>query len=85
LYPLDSGNIADIAFSPDGRFLAGADTAGTVMLWNVATHTSIAALLTPAKQLVGVAFSPDGNSMATTSTSGDAFVWDMKWLAGGQH
>ena len=84
LYPLDTGNIADIAFSPDGRYLAGADTVGTVMLWNVATHASIAALMTPAKQLIGVAFSPDGNSMAATGTSGDAFVWDMKWLAGRQ-
>jgi serine/threonine protein kinase/DNA-binding beta-propeller fold protein YncE len=84
LYPLDSGNIADIAFSPDGRFLAGADTVGTVMLWNVATHASIAALLTPAKQLIGVAFSPDGNSMAATGTNGNTFVWNMKWLAGSQ-
>ena len=81
LQSIDGGDYSDIAFSPNGRFLAAADTDGSVILWNVATGKFVANLPDPAGQnLIDVAFSPNGESVANTDTSGDTYIWSMRWL-----
>ena len=74
-------DFADIAFTPDGRFLAAGDTIGHVSFWNVATGKYLRTLSDPlGKSVIGVAFSPAGDLLASTDTAGDAYVWNTKWL-----
>jgi len=75
------GSYSDDAFSPNGRYVAVADTDGYTIVWNVATHQVVASMSDPAGQnLIGIAFSPDGRTLAVTDTTGDAFIWNMSWL-----
>ena len=81
LQSVDSGAYANIAFSPNGKVIAGADTNGAVTLWSVPKGKLIANLQDPSGQdLIGVAFSPDGKTVATSDTSGDTFLWNAKFL-----
>jgi DNA-binding beta-propeller fold protein YncE len=77
------GDYADLAFSPNGKYVVAAATEGSAVIFNVATHKFVANLADPSGQnLIGIAFSPDGKTLAVTDTTGDAFIWDMKWLNG---
>ena len=67
------GQVADVAFSPDGRTLAagfgrivGVVGAGGVVLWDATALTRMAEgpLPVPEGQVAGVAFSPDGKTLA---------------------
>ena len=76
-----NSEFADIAFSPNGRFLAAGDTIGNVGFWNVATGKYVTTLSDPqGKGIIGIAFSPSGDALASTDTAGDAYVWNTKWL-----
>ena len=81
LQSFDDSDFSDIAFSPNGRYLAAASTNGNLNLWNVATgklldrHPG-----TSGQNLIGVTFSPNGDLVATSDIAGDAYVWSTKWL-----
>ncbi len=54
-----------LAFSPDGRTLAGADFAGNVVLWDTASGKVRAALKQEdVRRVSGLAFAPDGKTLA---------------------
>jgi WD40 repeat protein len=61
-----------MAFSPDSRTLATADSDG-VRLWNVATRQQIGHL---GDSATSVAFSPDGHILATGSIDGTVQLWN---------
>ena len=72
------GAAYDVAFSPDGRWLATASDDGKARLWEVA-H-----LANPPRVLSGhtgpindIAFSPDGRWLATASDDHTARLWDL--------
>jgi WD40 repeat protein len=78
--PCDDGSVADLAFSPDGRVLAAADTCAgdpAVQLWDTATHRLITALSAGPDTFLGkyvfltLAFSPDGHTLAAGATATD--------------
>jgi WD40 repeat protein len=76
-----NSEFADIAFTPDGRYLAAGDTIGNVSFWNVTTGKYLQTLTDPGgKSIIGVAFSPSGDLLASTDAAGDAYVWSTKWL-----
>jgi WD40 repeat protein len=54
----------DAAFSPDGRTLATASSAGRFILWHVPTGQEILNLSTPPGEILAVRFSRDGRSLA---------------------
>jgi WD40 repeat protein len=81
LQSYDNGDYADIAFSPNGKYLAAASTDGNLNVWDVATGTLLARLSgTSGNNLVGVSFSPSGDAVATSDNAGNTYVWNMTWL-----
>jgi WD40 repeat protein len=76
-----NGSVTDVAFSPDGRLLATADSNGYVRLWNPDTHQPVGSPF-PADTkgiqigVTAVAFSPDGRLLATADADGHAQLWN---------
>nr|WP_314174704.1 protein kinase [Streptomyces sp. DSM 40971] len=76
-----SGSFTDVAFSPDGKLLAGSDLDGSVQLWDAGSRKPSATLSpdgspTDVSTVASLAFSPDGKLLAT---GGDDKVelWDV--------
>jgi WD40 repeat protein len=67
-------HIRGLAYSPDGRLLAGLAASGGVHLWDLASGEEVAGWDTRTDNGDGIAFSPDGTLLAT-SGSGGATVW----------
>jgi hypothetical protein len=77
-----------LAITPDGRFLAGGDTKGTVTVWNVAT-ADVTLHLDMTSSVRCLAFSPDGNWLAIglANPAGEPAqtVWVYEIHANGPH
>jgi WD40 repeat protein len=59
------GAIQSLAFSPDGRTLAGGNRSGELKLWQVPSGLQIAALAVHLSTCRSISFSPDGGYIAT--------------------
>jgi serine/threonine protein kinase len=71
--------IPNIAFSPEGRFLAAASQDGKVTLWNVKDRRRIGELL-HGGAVRSISFSPRGVSLATAAVDRLMRIWDVGTL-----
>ena len=74
---LGKGSITQIAYSPNGRYLAAAGSAG-IWIYDMAIHQEVALLTGNMGPVSDVAFSPDGRTIVSGSNDGSVWVWDVK-------
>jgi WD40 repeat protein/serine/threonine protein kinase len=74
----------DVAFSPDGRYLACSAHDPTVKVWDARTGRLLRILRGHTDQTAGVDFAPDGRRLASTSLDGTVKVWDASNLEAGE-
>ncbi|MFH0901184.1 MAG: protein kinase [Pseudomonadota bacterium] len=71
------GWVQDVAYSPDGRTVAGAGAGGKAYLVDADT-AAVRVLRSNQGELQSVVFSPDGRSLAAGSLGGSLVVWDLE-------
>ena len=82
MYCLYPSPVVGVAFSPDGRLLAGSTLQG-VWLWDPASGEHRRTLTGHGGEFFwGVTFSPDGRLLASASSDGTVWLWDP---ASGEH
>jgi WD40 repeat protein/DNA-binding SARP family transcriptional activator len=67
--------LKDVAWSPDGRWIATSSNDGSARLWAAGTGTSRFALLGHAATVQDLEWSPDSTRLVTGSDDGTAKVW----------
>jgi WD40 repeat protein len=65
-----------LAYSPDGRWLAGCAADRTVVLWDAKTGKLHHALKGHRADVTGVAFAPEGRPLASADVDGRVCLWD---------
>jgi WD40 repeat protein/DNA-binding SARP family transcriptional activator len=74
----ESGESQDLAWSPDGRYIAAASVSAGGQVWDAATGAFRFALVGHIKEVQAVAWSPDSSRLATGSVDGAATVWQIQ-------
>ena len=73
-----TGNVKEVAFSPDGKRLASTSMDNTVKVWDAQTGQELLSLRSGIRGYMGpVAFSPDGKRLASPG-GGGVKVWDAQ-------
>ncbi len=73
-----SNAVLNVAFSPDGRYIATGVDNKTVRIWDLEEPNALTAFKGHSDQVNSVAFSSDGSLLATGSEDHTAKVWDLE-------
>ena len=68
--------VTSVAFSPDGKHLAGGINDQTVKVWEVPSLKPATTLSGHAQTVKEVAYSPNGQTLASGSQDGEVRLWD---------
>ena len=71
-----TGRVEEVSFSPDGTTLASGAVDGTVRLWDVGTHATVATL-DIGRGVTALSFSPDGTTLASGANDATVGLWDV--------
>jgi WD40 repeat protein len=74
---ISAQHFKDVAFTPDGRYLAVARNDETVRLFETTTWTEQVAFNWEIGPIVTIAISPDGMRAAAGGSRGKIVVWDL--------
>ncbi len=69
-----------IAFSPDGRAVAGGNTDGNIGIWRITDGSLITMLEGHKDRIFDLSFSSDGKLLASASEDQNTIIWDMQQL-----
>ena len=72
-----AGTVGSLAFSADGKTLAGGRLDGAIRLWDLATGREIRTLTGHSAHIPAMAFSSDGKMLASASADHTARLWDL--------
>ena len=71
-----SANVLPLAWSPDGRFLVGAGSDGSIEIWQTALRTRERLLDAHKGPVRDVAWAPDGSRLASVGDDGTLRIWE---------
>ncbi len=71
------GSISNIAWSPDGRFLASSSDDKTIRIWNVVRGECTTVLKGHKDEVTSVAWSPDGSVFISGANDGEICFWSI--------
>ena len=74
----DSGWVNSVAFSPDGKLVAGGRRDGTINLWNDASGEQVRVLVASSNEVSFVSFSPDSQRLVSSSWDQTIKVWNVR-------
>ena len=74
-----SGQIVNLAVSPDGTIAASGSTDCTLKLWNLKTRSCLATLNGHKRPVWALAFSPDGKTLASGSGDHSIRLWNLSF------
>src|SRR5947207_6108834 len=74
----EDGILSAVAFSPDGKLLAGGSYNGTIRLWDAASGKRLRTLPARAGVVSDLAFSPDGKMLAAAHDERVVDLWDAR-------
>jgi len=76
--PAHMKSMADIALTPDKKFLITADDDGEVKIWDIDKRESLNTIQAHKSGLQSLTVNADGSRFATTDKDGQVRVWDTK-------